>query len=233
MQTVKKIYDSFFHLLYPHICTGCGSDLLSKDNQLCAKCMTALPYTHYAMHEGNPVEKIFGGRLPIAAAHSQFYFEKTSLMQHLVHQLKYKGNTSIGIYLGELLGKTLSVSHRFQQIDALIPLPLYPEKEKKRGYNQAAIICQGISAVLRIPIINNNLIRRRYTDTQTKKHRTERWENVADSFIVRDSEALCGKHLLLVDDVITTGATLEAGGAALMQAKDTKLSIATLTIATL
>jgi ComF family protein len=233
MQTFQKIYDSFFHLLYPHVCTGCGSDLLEKENQLCARCMNALPYTHYAMHEGNPVEKIFWGRIPVEAAHSQFYFSKSSLIQQLVHQLKYKGNTAIGMYLGELLGKSLSVSHRFQQIDAIVPLPLYPEKEKKRGYNQTAVICRGISKAMQIPVVENNLIRRRYTDTQTKKQRAERWENVADSFIVRDIEALNGKHVLLIDDVVTTGATLEAGGAALLKAKNSKLSIATLTIATI
>lgn len=232
MQTLTKIVDGFTHLFYPHICTGCGSDLLSKDNMLCARCIASLPHTNYASHAGNPVEKIFWGRIPVAAAYSQFFFAKESLIQHLVHQLKYKGNTDIGTYLGEIMGQTLLNSNRFHNIDAIIPLPLYPDKERKRGYNQAAVICNGMSAIMGVPVINNNLVRQRFTETQTKKHRIERWENVEGSFVLKNPAALKGKHLLLVDDVVTTGATLEASGSVLLKAEAVTLSIATLTIAT-
>ena len=232
MQTLIKIADGFTHLFYPHICTGCGSDLFSKDSMLCARCITSLPHTNYAEHPGNPVEKIFWGRIPVASAYSQFFFAKESLVQHLVHQLKYKGNIDIGTYLGEIMGQTLHSSNRFHNIDALIPLPLYPDKERKRGYNQAAIICNGMSAIMNVPVINNALVRQRFTETQTKKHRTERWENVEGSFVLKNPGALKGKHLLLVDDVVTTGATLEASGSALLKAENVTVSIATLTIAT-
>ncbi|MFT3682991.1 MAG: ComF family protein [Ferruginibacter sp.] len=214
MQALSKLTDGLFHLLYPHTCTGCGSDLLSKENMLCARCVASLPHTNYALHTGNPVEKTFWGRIPLAAASSQFFFAKESLVQHLIHQLKYKGNTDIGNYLGLIMGQTLLNSGRFTTIDALVPLPLYPDKERKRGYNQAAIICKGMSEVMNIPIISNNLLRKRFTETQTKKHRMERWENVEGSFVVKNEAALKGKHILLVDDVVTTGATLEASGAA-------------------
>ena len=190
--------------------------------------MTNLPETNFAQHANNPIEKIFWGRISIAAAHSEFHFSKESLIQELIHQLKYKGNTAIGIYLGELMGKTLLTSNRFDKIDALIPLPLSPDKEHKRGYNQAAVICDGMSAVMNVPVIKNMVLRQRYTDTQTKKHRIERWENVAGSFIIKDDSKLKGKNLLLVDDVITTGATLEACGTVIATIDGVKLSIATL-----
>ena len=228
MPLLKTIFSDTLHLFYPHICTGCGSDLLEQSNLLCLKCVTNLPETNFAQHASNPIEKIFWGRISLTAAHSEFYFSKESLIQQLIHQFKYKGNTTIGFYLGELMGKTLLSSSRFNGIDALIPLPLYPDKERKRGYNQAAIICDGMSAVMNVPVIKNNVLRQRYTDTQTKKHRIERWENVAGSFITRDETKLKGKHLLLVDDVITTGATLEACGSMIAAIEGVKLSIATL-----
>lgn len=187
-----------------------------------------MPETNFAQHANNPIEKIFWGRIPLVAAHSEFYFSKESLIQQLIHQLKYKSNTAIGFYLGELMGKSLLTSNRFNNIDALIPLPLYPNKERKRGYNQAAIICDGMSAVMNVPVIKNNVLRQRYTDTQTKKRRTERWENVAGSFIIKDEGILRGKNLLLVDDVVTTGATLEACGNIIVAIENVKLNIATL-----
>lgn len=228
---LKNIFSSTLHLFYPHICTGCGSDILGEDNRLCLKCIHDLPHTGFANIPGNPVEKHFWGRVPIAEAYSQFYFSKEFLIQHLIHQLKYKGDTKIGFYLGELMGKTILNSNRFTSIDALIPLPLYADKEHKRGYNQAAVICNGMSSVMNIPVINNAVIRKHATETQTRKHRTERWENVKGSFKVVKEDVLKNKHLLLVDDVVTTGATLEACGSVLLQVENVKLSIATLAYA--
>jgi ComF family protein len=228
---VKNMVSSAVHLFYPHLCTGCGSDLLEETNLLCLKCIHDLPHTNFAGFEGNPVEKHFWGRLPITAAHSEFYFSKEFLIQHLIHQLKYKADTQIGFYLGELMGKTMLQSSRFTSIDALIPLPLYPDKEHKRGYNQAAIICNGISSVMSVPVLNGHVIRKHATETQTRKHRTERWENVKGSFKVVKENILRGKHLLLVDDVITTGATLEACGSVILEVENLKLSMATLAYA--
>ncbi len=228
---LKNIFNSTIHLLYPHVCTGCGSDLLDEDNLLCLKCIHDLPHTNFANLANNPVEKYFWGRIPLQAAYSQFYFSKEFLIQHLIHQLKYKGDTKIGFYLGELMGKTILKADRFKNIDALIPLPLYAEKEHKRGYNQAAVICDGMSSVMNVPVYNMYVIRQHATETQTRKHRTERWENVKDSFKVVKEKELAGKHLLLVDDVVTTGATLEACGSVILQTVGTTLSIATLAYA--
>ena len=228
---LKNILNNTVHLFYPHICSGCGSDLLEEDSLLCLKCIHDLPHTNFAKHNNNPVEKYFWGRLPLSAGHSEFYFSKEFLIQHLIHQLKYKGDTKIGFYLGEIMGKTLLSSNRFNSIDALIPLPLYPDKEHKRGYNQAAVICNGISSVMNIPVLNSAVVRQHATETQTRKHRTERWENVKGSFTVAKESELKNKHVLLVDDVVTTGATLEACGHVILQVENVKLSIATLAFA--
>ena len=231
MQFVKNILSGTLHLFYPHICTGCGSDLLERDNLLCLHCISSLPNTSFALHPNNPVEKAFWGRIPVAAAHSQYYFAKDSLIQHLIHQLKYKSNQDIGFYLGELMGNTLLTSGRFQNIDALVPLPLYPDKERKRGFNQATVICNGMAAAMKVPVMLNNIIRKRFTETQTRKHRDERWQNVAGSFVVTNPAAIQGKNILLVDDVITTGATLEACGGTVLQCEGAKLFIASLAYA--
>ena len=231
MNLVKNIISDTLHLFYPHTCTGCGSDTLHKENLLCINCINDLPHTNFAQHADNPVEKIFWGRIPINAAHSEFYFSKDALIQFLIHQLKYKGNKEMGIYLGELMGKSLLTSNRFLHIDAIVPLPLFADKERKRGYNQANIISQGITAIMNIPIVQNNVCRKRFTETQTKKHRTERWENVAESFIVTDPAALQGRHILLIDDVITTGATLEACAKDILSIEHVKISIATVALA--
>jgi ComF family protein len=195
---------------------------------LCLSCINILPRTNYASLPGNELEKTFRGRLNISAAHSEFYFTKGKLVQHLIHQLKYKNNKDIGFYLGEMMGNTLLQSGRFSNLDYLIPLPLFPDKEFKRGYNQAEIICNGISKTMNVPVLKNIVCRQHATETQTRKHRTERWENVSESFIVKHPEKLQGKQVVLVDDVVTTGATLEACGQVILQANVSSLSITTL-----
>lgn len=228
MQLLKTIFSDTLHLFYPKVCMGCATDLLSEHQLFCLRCISNFPCTNFASKPANPVEKIFWGRIPLAAAHSEFYFTKDSLIQHAIHQLKYKGNQEAGIFLGDRMGRTLVTSNRFSDIDYLVPLPLYPDKERKRGYNQAAVICRGLSGSMQVPVMPHLVNRRRFTETQTRKHRTERWENVAGSFVVADKEKLSGKKILLVDDVITTGATLEACGHAILEAGGVTLSIAAL-----
>jgi ComF family protein len=231
MPSLKTYVTDALHLFFPHTCMGCGSDILSREAHLCLKCIHALPHTGFEKIPANPIENIFRGRLSIEAATAQFYFSKGHLVQYLIHQLKYDGNKLAGEYLGNIMGKSMLESSRFANIDYLIPLPLFAEKEFKRGFNQAEVICDGMGSSMGIPVHANNLIRKRHTDTQTKKHRAERWENVDGSFSIRYPEKLHGKNVLLVDDVITTGATLEAAGAILLTVPGLTLSIATLAMA--
>ena len=186
-----------------------------------------MPETNFELHAGNPVEKKFWGRLPLQTATAQYYFTRESLMQHLMHQFKYKRNKELGAQLGKMMGESLKRSGRFAT-DAIIPLPLFAAKEKRRGFNQATILCEGIAESLGVPVLKDVVIRSHHTDTQTKKGRVERWQNMEGKFILNKPEAIKNKNVLLVDDVVTTGATLEACGTALLQAENVKLSIATL-----
>jgi ComF family protein len=192
------------------------------------QCIAVMPETNFHAYANNPVEKIFWGRLPLVSATAQYYFTKESLMQHLMHELKYRGNKELGLQMGRLVGNDLQQTHRFCHVDALIPLPLFPGKEKRRGYNQATILCEGIAQVLNVDVLRNVVVRTEHTETQTKKGRTERWQNMEGKFELVNAQKIENKHVLLVDDVITTGATLEACGHELAAAKNAKLSIATL-----
>lgn len=228
MRLLKDIKESLLHLAFPHVCEGCGSDLVELNNELCLKCLSSLPETNFHLHQNNPIEKIFWGRLPVTHATAQYYFTKESLMQHLMHQLKYKGNKELGHFLGRLMGNAIATSGRFLSVEALVPLPLFPSKERKRGFNQATILCNGISEVLQKPVLKEAIKRVTYTDSQTKKGRVERWQNMEGRFELTDPKIIEGKHILLIDDVITTGATLEASGRELLKAQNVQLSIATL-----
>ncbi len=230
MIRLKEIKDSVLHLLFPHVCNGCGNDILNEATMLCMRCMDAMPETNFEMHPNNPVEKTFWGRLPLVGATAQYYFTKESLMQHLMHQFKYKNNRELGLQLGRMMGEQIKKSGRFA-IDALIPLPLFPAKEKRRGYNQATVLCDGMAEAMNIPVLDKAIIRPQHTETQTKKGRIERWKNMEGKFILADAAAIRNKHLLLVDDVVTTGATLEACGNELLQAENVKLSVACLCVA--
>ncbi len=228
MISFAPILEDVLHLIYPHTCNGCGSDLLSGKQLLCFQCLNDLPHTGFAQYENNMIENIFRGRIVVKAAHSEFYFSKGELVQHLVHQLKYKGNREIGEYMGGMMGETLLTSQRFTQLDMIIPLPMFSDKEFKRGYNQATIIAGGVAKKMQV-VLNTNLVtRNRLTETQTRKHRQERWQNVDGSFSISDPGKLKGKNILLIDDVITTGASIEACAAAVLNIPGTTLSIATL-----
>jgi ComF family protein len=228
MMPLKTIWNDFSHLFFPHVCAGCGTDSLSLQSTLCIHCMNQLPLTNFHFHANNPVEKHFWGRLPLTGATSLCHFTSGSLIQHLLHQLKYKGNKDAGYFLGRMMGYTLNESERFRDIDILVPLPLYAERQKKRGYNQSAVLCHGIASIMQLPVTIDTVVRLSATETQTRKTRIERWKNMEGKFELVRPAALAGKHVLLVDDVVTTGATLEACGHELLKAAGIKLSIATL-----
>ena len=226
MISFQEIKESFLHFLFPHICSGCGSDLLSNESNLCMRCIDAMPETNFEIHSNNPVEKKFWGRLPLKNATAQYYFTKESLIQNLMHQVKYKRNKELGLQLGRLMGNSIVRSNRFN-VDAVIPLPLFPAKEKRRGYNQSLLLCEGMATIMKIPVLNDVIVRPQFTETQTKKGRVERWVNMEGKFVLVKPEAIRNKHVLLIDDVITTGATLESCGTELLKAGNIHLSIAT------
>lgn len=218
------------HFFFPHNCIGCGSDVIENESLLCLNCLNNLPHTNFALHANNPVEKKFWGRLALTSGMSQFYFSQDSIIQNMIHELKYRGNKKAGHYFGNMIGKSLLNSNRFH-VDVIVPLPLFERKEKARGYNQSEMICNGIAEIINKPLIKNNVIRQVFTETQTKKHRLERWKNVENIFFVARPSELEGKHILLVDDIITTGSTIEACGSEILKVKDAKLSIASFAIA--
>jgi ComF family protein len=187
-----------------------------------------MPLTGFENFPANPVEKIFWGRADIQAASAHLYFTSGSAIQNSLHLLKYKGKKEIGIYFGLQMGNALKQSRRFGNCDFIIPLPLSADREKKRGYNQAALIAEGISERLKIPVAGDAVFRVKKTETQTHKSRIERWKNMESTFEVRKPEMISGKHVLLVDDVITTGASLEACAQVLLDTPGLQLSIACL-----
>jgi ComF family protein len=222
------VFKSLLHLFFPYTCCGCGSDLLSENVLFCIYCQASMPLTRFECFMSNPVEKLFWGRAEIEAAAAHLYFTSGSPVQHSLHLLKYKARKEIGIYFGEQMGASLNHSLRFNDCEIIIPLPLFAAREKKRGYNQAALIAEGISQQLKIPVISDAVSRIKKTETQTHKTRIQRWENMESTFEIRDSHKISGKHVLLIDDVITTGASLEACAQVLLTSPGVKVSIACL-----
>lgn len=217
-----------FKLFFPNFCLGCKDGLLRGEEILCTRCLSELPKVDYFNILDNPLVNRFVGRVPVHYGWSLLKFQKTGIVQNLLHELKYNNHPEIGERLGRLLGLRLIELGLENQIDLLIPVPLHKNRKRARGYNQSAMIAKGISEVFNKPFSDEMMARVSSTKTQTKKSRIDRWENVNNAFRVMNRNVVQGKRLLLVDDVITTGATTEACAKCLLQAGALSVSIACL-----
>lgn len=224
-------WQSFISVFYPNLCWGCEAVIYASGEGLCPDCILSLPYTNFHDDKQNPVSKTFWGRLPLEGATALFYFDTKTRVQRLIHQLKYKSKPQIGEVLGSILGSQLAASHTFSSVDVVIPVTLHEAKRRKRGYNQAYHIALGVASSLGVEALEHGLIRTKNTSTQTKKSREERVKNMRKVFQIANPEHLEGKHILLVDDVVTTGSTLESCALQLLTVKQVKMSIATLAFA--
>lgn len=219
------------HLFYPHLCEGCSKPLVPGEKVLCISCTTQLPETGYHHIPGNETEMRFAGRIPFIHASSYAWFTHDGLLQHLIHGLKYKGKKETGIWLGRRFGSELKATDWVASVDLIIPVPLHPAKQAKRGYNQSMCIAEGLSATLNIPASDKILLRIKDTESQTSKTRSERVNNMEGAFKIAENAQLADKHILICDDVLTTGATLEACALTLLKQESIKISIATVGIA--
>ncbi len=226
LKTARKYTGDFISLFYPATCAACGAILPGRKQVLCTWCMHSLPETGYHRGESNPVEELFYGRILVEHATALLFFNKESKYNRLLYQLKYQGRKEIGTFLGKLLGSRIKEG-KFDTIDIIIPIPLHKAKFRRRGFNQSAIIAEGISDILNKPVAGKVLYRKIFTATQTRKGRYDRWKNVVGIFESRNTHEIENKHILLVDDVVTTGATLEAAGSCLLKIPGIRLSVAT------
>jgi ComF family protein len=227
MTVLIRLATDLLNLLFPRLCNACGQSLVRGEKNICLRCLHDLPYTDYHLYADNRAAKQLWGRLSCHAVMSMLYFKKGSRVQHLMHRLKYKGQMNLGLELGQLVGERLKQSPGFSDIDVVIPVPLHKRRERLRGYNQSKCIADGIAECLDVHVLSNVLIKPFATGSQTRKGRFSRYENLKSAFQITDGFSIKNKHVLLVDDVMTTGATLEACGLALYTAGIDKLSIAT------
>ncbi|MBK8144681.1 MAG: ComF family protein [Bacteroidetes bacterium] len=231
MTFLRECFTPIYHLFFPNNCQGCGQELLSNEKTICAACLSFMPKTKFHLMIHNPVEQTFFGRCSIEYATSMYYFNKDTCLQTLLHALKYQQKPEVGFLLGNLFAREIEDVGWLKDIDVIMPIPLSAKKCKARGYNQSECISHSLSAHLNIVHDTTSLIRTKHTESQTSKTRAERLSNMSNAFSVKNADAIAGKHILLVDDVITTGATLEECTHTILRVPNTKVSIATLAYA--
>lgn len=231
MDALKQGISDVLEIFFPSLCICCGERLVTQEAMLCFSCWGDLPLTHFHKLRENKVEQLFWGRTQIEFATAFFSYKKGSRYQQILNYLKYRGLKELGEEIGRRYGLVLLESADFSSVDLIVPVPLHPKKQKKRGYNQSEYIAKGISKAMDKPFSSGYLSRKVYTGTQTRKNRYERWTNVEGIFEAKNHKELEDKHILLVDDVVTTGSTLEACAHPLLKIPNTKVSVATLAYA--
>ncbi|MBD1393970.1 ComF family protein [Mucilaginibacter glaciei] len=231
MLLLRTYLADFVSLIFPQLCVACSENLIANEHLLCTGCLYNLPLTNFHLQPDNIVARQFWGKLQVEAAYSLYYFNKGGNIQNMMHQFKYNGMQRIGNLLGNIAGQQLLQNEIFNSADVIIPVPLHKKRLKERGYNQSASFAEGLADKLNARIDLDNLVRTVATKTQTHKSRFARFENMKEVFSIARPEDLKGKHILLVDDIVTTGSTLEACGIELLKIPGLKLSIATIAYA--
>ena len=230
MKLLYDLWDDFLSLLFPRLCCGCGTHLLRNENLICTDCYVVIPRTGYHLVRDNPVESLFWGRCNIERAAAFSYYSRGSRIRKIIHRLKYDGIREAGNELGRIYATSLGSSAFLDDIDFILPVPLHPDKEKKRGFNQAQCIAEGISEISGLPLLTDVLLRIKASDSQTRRSRFDRWMNVDGIFGVSADHDLKGRHLLIVDDVITTGSTIESCASELLKIEGVKVSVAAIAV---
>lgn len=226
---LQTLWADFLTLIFPESCLACGEPLGKQEHLVCLSCQLAMPQTQFHLQPtDNPLAKRFWGKVPLQHAFAYYRFSKHSRIQRLLHQLKYRNQPEIGELLGYWYGLQLARDGFTEHFDMIIPVPLHPAKQRKRGYNQADYIAAGISKGLGVPALPTALTRLVNTQTQTRKHRFERYENVKGVFATHNANLLRGQRILIVDDVITTGSTLETCAALVLDCGCESVSVASL-----
>lgn len=222
------LINDFLSLIYPRACPACGEILYGHEKGLCRLCLLSLPRSNFHLQDNNALSLLLGGRVPLEKTLCLFLFEKSGKVQKLVHAIKYKGQKELARYLGMLLGKEYLKASLPAQFDYILPVPLHPKREKARGYNQSRELAKALSEVLGVPVQDGIVYRIKESSSQTRKRKFERWENVEGLFAKNPTTDLKHKHLLLVDDVVTTGATIEALWQCLKEEEGIRVSLACL-----
>lgn len=225
------VINDFLSLIYPRHCEACSRNLYRHERYLCTHCRITLPRSNYHKLAASPLYMTFAGRVPLIMACSYLLYEKSGKVQKLLHAIKYQDQRELAVHLGKLYAEDLASAKTFSAVDLIIPVPLHHTKFKSRGFNQSEQFALGLASGLNKDISTHYLKRVKETSTQTRKKKYERWENVEGIFEVQESQALYGKHVLLVDDVITTGATIEASWQAMRKVEDIKISVASIAFA--
>lgn len=220
------MFKQLLHLFFPKVCVGCKNVLIEQEHVLCVHCLHDLPLTNLHHNDSKVISKVFYGTVDFIHATALFYYPKKGVIRQLIHHLKYKNQEHISGYLGKWLGIELNSCGYYNTVDVIIPVPLHNKRLRQRGYNQVEGFAKELAMSLSAEYNDSTLLRNKNTSTQTIKNRLTRWNNVQTIFEVVDTQSLQGKHILLVDDVITTGATIKSCAKELTKIKNIKLSLA-------
>ena len=225
-----NLFSSIFNIFYPTLCLTCESHLVQNERVICSECRHQLPETDFIESPNNLIEKALEGRVPIIAGTALLFFRKKGIVQKLIHALKYQNHQEVGAFFGQWMGSQLKESRRFKDIDGIVLVPLHPLKQKQRGYNQLTVFGKQLAKELNIPVFDELLIKVGKSNSQTKKSRFSRFEKINERFHIVDTNKLKGKHILLVDDVFTTGATIEACANEILKTPGVRISVATMVV---